>query len=71
MVKIRKPKKENKEVLSIENPEVLNETISKSEQFINKNKNIIFSVLGIILIVLLSFSVFSFLKTNQNTIAQE
>ena len=39
MVKIRKPKKENKEVLSIENPEVLNETISKSEQFINKNKN--------------------------------
>ena len=25
MVKIRKPKKENKEVLSIENPEVLND----------------------------------------------
>ena len=71
MVKIRKPKKENKEVLSIENPEVLNETISKSEQFINKNKNKIFSVLGIILIVLLSFSVFSYLKTNQDTIAQE
>ena len=71
MVKIRKPKKENKEVLSIENPEVINETISKSEKFINKNKNKIFSVLGIILIVLLSFSVFSYLKTNQNTIAQE
>ena len=35
MVKIRKPKKENKEVLPIENTEVLNETLSKSEQFIN------------------------------------
>ena len=44
---------------------------STQEIFINKNKNKIFSVLGIILIVLLSFSVFSYFKTNQNTIAQE
>ena len=53
MVKIRKPKKDNKEVLPIENAEVLNETLSKSEQFINKNKNMIFSVLSVVAIMLI------------------
>ena len=71
MVKIRKPKKENKEVFPIENTEVLNETLSKSEQFINKNKNIILSVIGIVSIALLSFTVFSYLKRNQNIEAQD
>ena len=39
MVKIRKPKKDNKEILPIENTEAINETLNKSEEFINKNKN--------------------------------
>ena len=45
MVKIRKPKKENDNILPIENTEALNDTLNKSEEFINNNKNIIYSVL--------------------------
>ena len=71
MVKIRKPKKDNKEVLPIENAEVLNETLSKSEQFINKNKNMIFSVLSVVAIIFLSFSFYSYFKRTQNITAQE
>ena len=39
MVKIRKPKKENDNILPIENTEALNGTLNKSEEFINNNKN--------------------------------
>ena len=39
MVKIRKPKKENKEVIPVDNPEVIQEGISKAEEFITKNKS--------------------------------
>ncbi len=70
MVKIRKPKKENKEILPLESQEVINESISKSEQFINKNKNIIFSFFAFIALSILAFSVFSYLKTTQNDNAQ-
>ena len=38
MVKIRKPKKENDNILAIENTEALNDTLNKSEEFINNNK---------------------------------
>ena len=41
MVKIRKPKKENDYILPMENTEALNDTLNKSEEFINNNKNII------------------------------
>tara|TARA_B100000579_G_scaffold434420_1_gene455291 strand:+ start:2371 stop:3078 length:708 start_codon:yes stop_codon:yes gene_type:complete len=70
MVKIRKPKKENNEILPLESQEVINESISKSEQFINKNKNIIFSFFAFIALSILAFSVFSYLKTTQNDNAQ-
>tara|TARA_B100001029_G_scaffold176553_1_gene179650 strand:- start:934 stop:1641 length:708 start_codon:yes stop_codon:yes gene_type:complete len=70
MVKIRKPKKENKEILPLESQEVINESISNSEQFINKNKNIIFSFFAFIALSILAFSVFSYLKTTQNDNAQ-
>ena len=70
MVKIRKPKKENNEILPLESQEVINESISKSEQFINKNKNIIFSFFAVIALSILAFSVFSYLKTTQNDNAQ-
>ncbi len=70
MVKIRKPKKENNEILPLESQDVINESISKSEQFINKNKNIIFSFFAVIALSILAFSVFSYLKTTQNNNAQ-
>ena len=71
MVKIRKPKKENNEVLPIENTDAINETLSKSEEFINNNKNKIFTVLGVMVFILLGFSIFSYIKSNQNNTAQE
>ena len=71
MVKIRKPKKENNEVLPIENTDAINETLSKSEEFINNNKNKIFTELGVIVFLLLGFSIFSYIKSNQNNTAQE
>ena len=71
MVKIRKPKKENNEVLPIENTDAINETLSKCEEFINNNKNKIFTVLGVIVFLLLGFSIFSYIKSNQNNTAQE
>ena len=71
MVKIRKPKKENNEVLPIENTDAINETLSKSEEFINNNKNKIFTVLGVMVFILLGFSIFSYIKSNQNNNAQE
>ena len=71
MVKIRKPKKENNEVLPIENTDAINETLSKSEEFINNNKNKIFTVLGVIVVLVLGFSIFSYIKSNQNNTAQE
>ena len=71
MVKIRKPKKENNEVLPIENTDAINVTLSKSEEFINNNKNKIFTVLGLIVFLLLGFSIFSYIKSNQNNNAQE
>ena len=71
MVKIRKPKKENNEVLPIENTDAINETLSKSEEFINNNKNKIFTVLGVIVFLLLGFSIFSYIKSNQINTAQE
>ena len=71
MVKIRKTKKENNEVFPIENTDAINETLSKSEEFINNNKNKIFTVLGVIVFLLLGFSIFSYIKSNQNNTAQE
>ena len=41
MVKIRKPKKDNKEVISVENPEVIQEGLTRAEDFITKNTNIL------------------------------
>ena len=70
MVKIRKPKKENQEILPLDNQEVVNETLSKSEEFINKKKNYLILFFGIITISIAAFSIFSYLKSNQNENAQ-
>ena len=70
MVKIRKPKKENEEILPLDNQEAINQTLSKSEEFINKNKNYLILFFGIITISIAAFSIFSYLKSNQNENAQ-
>ena len=71
MVKIRKSKKIKEEVLPIENADALSKKISQSEEFVKKNQNLIIGVLGTIIIVLLSFSLFNYYKENQNINAQE
>ena len=71
MVKIKKYKGQKKEAFSIENPEIISETVSKSEVFINKNKNILFGILSFLVVSFLLFSFFNYFKTNQNSIAQE
>ena len=55
MVKIKKYKGQKKEVFSIENPEIISETLSKSEVFINKNKNILFGIFSFIVVSFLLF----------------
>jgi len=71
MVKIKKYKGQKKEIFSIENPEIISETLSKAEVFINKNKNILFGILSFLIVSFLLFSLFNYFKTNQNSIAQE
>ena len=71
MVKIRKPKKDNKEIIPLENPEIIGESISKTEDFLNKNKNLIYIVSGTLLAVFVFFSAYNFIKDNQNIEAQE
>jgi len=71
MVKIKKYRDKKKETFSIENPEIISETVSKSEVFINKNKNILFGILSFLVVSFLLFSFFNYFKTNQNSIAQE
>ena len=71
MVKIRKPKKDNKEIIPIENPEIIGESISKTEEFLNKNKNLIYILSGSLILLFILFSTYNFIKDNQNTEAQE
>lgn len=71
MVKIRKPKKDNKEIIPIENPEIIGESISKTEEFLNKNKNLIYVLSGSLILLFILFSTYNFIKDNQNIEAQE
>ena len=71
MVKIKKSRKDDKEILPLDNPEVLSETLSKSEKFISAYKNIIFIFFGTLLLIISAFSIFSYLKTSQNVNGQD
>jgi len=54
----------------LENPEALAEKFSKTEDFIENNKTLVFSVVGVIALVIASFFVFKYYVDNQNSIAQ-
>ena len=71
MVKIRKSRKDNKEIIPIENPEIIGESISKTEEFFNKNKNLIYVFSGSLILLFIFFSTYNFIKDNQNIEAQE
>ena len=71
MVKIRKSKKINEDVIPIQNSDALSQKLSRSEEFIKKNQNIIFGVAGLIVIVLMMFSFLNYYKNKQNLNAQD
>ncbi|MEM7548081.1 MAG: tetratricopeptide repeat protein [Bacteroidota bacterium] len=53
-----------------ENPEVLAEKLSKTEELLEKNKNVVFGVLVLIALIVAGFFGFNYYKENQNNIAQ-
>ena len=71
MVKFRKPKKDNKEIIPIDNPEIIGESLSKTEELFNKNKNLIFILSGGLVVLFIFFSAYNFIRDNQNIEAQE
>ena len=72
MVKFKKPKQVKEDnILPIDNPEALSEKLSRSEEFVKKNQNLIFIISGVLVASILVFSFFSYFKENQNFDAQE
>ncbi|MCG8308002.1 MAG: cytochrome C biosynthesis protein [Cytophagales bacterium] len=54
----------------IENPEVLAQQISKTEEFIEKNKTLVFTVGGAIAAIVAVYFLYNYWNTNQNETAQ-
>lgn len=54
----------------LESPEVLAEQISKTEEFIEKNKKLVFSIGGVIAVVIAAYFLYNYWVTNQNATAQ-
>jgi tetratricopeptide (TPR) repeat protein len=67
--KSKKPEKGGSEVL--ESPEALAEQLSKTEQFLEKNKVLVFSIGGVLAAIVLGIFLFRYYITNQNKEAQE
>lgn len=61
-------KKPERELL--ESPEVLAEKLSKTEQWIEDHKNLVFSVLGVIVLVIGGTLFYRYYLANQNSLAQ-
>ena len=54
----------------IENPEVLAEQISKTEEFLEKNKMMVFTIGGAIAVIVAAYFFYNYWITNQNEAAQ-
>jgi hypothetical protein len=54
----------------LENPEVLAEQISKTEEFLEKNKRMVLVVGGVIAVVVAAYFLYNYWVTNQNESAQ-
>lgn len=66
--KIKESPKKGEDLL--ENPEALAEQISKTEEFIEKNKMMVFIVGGAIAAVVAAYFFYNYWSTNQNELAQ-
>ncbi|MCK5206813.1 MAG: tetratricopeptide repeat protein, partial [Cyclobacteriaceae bacterium] len=70
MAKSKKKGKQSKGEELLENPEVLAEQISKTEEFIEKNKKLVFSIGGALSIIVAAYFLYNYWITNQNEAAQ-
>ena len=70
MAKKKSQEKHSKVEELLENPDALAEQFSKTEDFIENNKTLVFSVVGVIALAIASFFVFRYYVDNQNNIAQ-
>ncbi len=70
MAKTKKsaPKSSGNELL--ENPEVLAEQLSRTEEFLEKNKNVVFGVGGLIAVIIAGYILFNYYTSAQNETAQ-
>lgn len=50
----------------LENPEALAERLSKSEEFLEKNKNLVFGIGGVLVLLIAGFFAYQTYMTNQN-----
>ena len=66
----KKKSAENQSDSVFENPEALAQQISKSEEFIEKNKTLVFAIGGVIAIVLVGFILGKYYLNSQNELAQ-
>jgi tetratricopeptide (TPR) repeat protein len=55
----------------LENPEVLKEQLSRSEEFLRKNRNLVFGLGGFIAAVIAGILIYQYIITNRNQTAQE
>lgn len=70
MAKVKHKKKGGKGNDLLENPEVLAERLSRTEQFLEKNKMIVISVIGGLAIIVSAIFLFRYYVSNQNNQAQ-
>ncbi len=54
----------------LEKPEVLAEQISKTEEFIENNKKLVFSIGGVLAVIVAVYFLYNYWSTNQNIAAQ-
>lgn len=54
----------------LENPEVLAEGISKTEEFLEQNKKLVFSIGGALAVIVAAYFLYNYWITNQNETAQ-
>ena len=70
MAKSKIKGKPNKGEEILESPEVLAEQISKTEDFIEQNKKLVFSIGGVLAIIIAAYFLYNYWITNQNESAQ-
>lgn len=68
MAKTKKAPTSGNEIL--ESPEALAEQLSRTEEFLEKNRNVVFSVGGVILAILAAFFGYRYYINNQDQVAQ-